>query len=93
MPEGAMNRPFRALSEDDMHHLRKEVRRLAAALRTRLALRLKRARTGQLDPKATLRANLKHDSVPIELQHRDHTMKPKLVVICDISTSMRYAPN
>jgi hypothetical protein len=29
-----MNRPFRALSEDDMHLLRKEVRRLAAALRT-----------------------------------------------------------
>ena len=38
--EGAMNRPFRSLSEEDMYHLRKEVRRLAAALRTRLALRL-----------------------------------------------------
>ena len=86
----AMHRPFRALSEDDMHVLRKEVRRLAAALRTRLALRLKRARTGQLDPKGTLRANMKHDSVPMELKHRDHTLKPKVVVICDISTSMRY---
>ena len=49
--EGAMNRPFRSLSEEDMHLLRKEVRRLAAALRTRLALRLKRAQTGQLDAK------------------------------------------
>ena len=88
--EGAMNRPFRALSEDDMQHLRKEVRRLAAALRTRLALRLKRARTGQLDSKATIRANLKHDAVPIDLKHRDRTLKPKIVVICDISTSMRY---
>ncbi len=88
--EGVMNRPFRSLSEEDMHALRKEVRRLAAALRTRLALRLKRARTGQLDPKGTLRANLKHDSVPIVLRHRDRKMKPKIVVICDISTSMRY---
>lgn len=88
--EGAMNRPFRSLSEEDMQVLRKEVRRLAAALRTRLALRLKRARTGQLDPKGTLRANLKHDSVPIVLRHRDRKMKPKIVVICDISTSMRY---
>jgi uncharacterized protein len=88
--DGAMNRPFRSLSEDDMHVLRKEVRRLAAALRTRLALRLKRARTGQLDSKATLRANLKNDSVPIELKHRDRKLKPKIVVICDISTSMRY---
>jgi uncharacterized protein len=87
---GAMNRPFRSLSEEDMHLLRKEVRRLAAALRTRLALRLKRARTGQLDSKATLRANLKNDSVPIELRHRDRKLKPKIVVICDISTSMRY---
>lgn len=37
-----------------------------------------------------LRANLKHDSVPIELRRRDHTLKPKLVVICAVSTSMRY---
>jgi uncharacterized protein with von Willebrand factor type A (vWA) domain len=85
-----MNRPFRSLSEEDMEVLRKEVRRLAAALRTRLALRLKRAKTGQLDPKGTLRANLKNDSVPIDLRHRDKKMKPKIVVICDISTSMRY---
>jgi uncharacterized protein with von Willebrand factor type A (vWA) domain len=88
--EGVMNRPFRALSEEDMYLLRKEVRRLAAALRTRLALRMKRAKTGQLDPKGTLRANLKHDNVPIDLRHRDRKMKPKIVVICDISTSMRY---
>ncbi len=88
--DGAMNRPFRALSEEDMHLLRKEVRRMAAALRTRMALRLKRARTGQLDPKKTLRSNLKHDSVPILLEHRDRKMKPKIVVICDVSTSMRY---
>lgn len=88
--QGAMNRPFRALSEEDMQYLRKEVRRLAAALRTRLALRLKRARTGQLDTKGTLRANLKHDSVPIDLKHHDNKMKPKIVVICDVSTSMRY---
>jgi uncharacterized protein len=88
--DGLLNRPFQSFSEDDMHHLRKEVRRLAAALRTRLALRLHRARDGQLDLKSTLRANLKHGSVPIELRRRDHTLKPKLVVICDISTSMRY---
>lgn len=88
--QGLLNRPFRSLSEEDMHLLRKEVRRLAAALKTRLALRLKRARTGQLDSKATLRANLKHDSVPIQLKHRDRKMKPKIVVVCDISTSMRY---
>ena len=88
--DGLLNRPFQSFSESEMQALRQEVRRLAAALRTRLALRLRRARNGSLDLKSTLRANLKHGAVPIELRHKDHTLKPKLVVICDISTSMRY---
>jgi uncharacterized protein with von Willebrand factor type A (vWA) domain len=88
--DGLMNRPFNALSDGDMDNLRKEVRRLAAALRTRVALRQKRAKSGQLDAKATIRANLKHGNVPIEIRHRDRKLKPKLVVICDISTSMRH---
>ena len=84
-----MDRPFSSLSDHDMERLRKEVQRLAAVLRTRVALRQKRAKTGQLDAKATIRANLKHGSVPILIKHRDRTLKPKLVVICDVSTSMR----
>lgn len=87
--DSLMNRPFSALSDSDMDQLRKEVQRLAAALRTRVALRQKRAKSGQLDAKATIRANLKHGSVPIELKHRERSLKPKLVVICDVSTSMR----
>jgi uncharacterized protein len=86
-----MNRPFNALSDRDLDILRREVRRLAALLRSRVALRQRRAKSGQLDAKATIRANLKHNSVPIELKHRNRTLKPKLVVICDISTSMRPA--
>ena len=85
-----MDRPFGRLSDRDMKVLRHEVRRLANRLRSRIALRQKRAKTGQLDAKATIRANLKHGGVPVEIKHRDHRVKPKLVVICDISTSMRY---
>lgn len=88
--DGLMDRPFNALSDDDMHKLRKEVRKLASLLRSRVALRQKRAKTGQLDAKATIRANLRHGSVPFDIRHRDRKLKPKLVVICDISTSMRY---
>lgn len=88
--DGLMNRPFSALSERDMEQLRKEVQRIAAALRTRIALRQKRSKNGQLDAKATIRANLKHGSVPIEIKHREHSLKPRLVVLCDISTSMRF---
>ena len=85
-----MNRPFNMLSDADKKLLQREVKRLAAALRTRIALRQKRAKSGQLDPKATIRANLKYHGVPMELRHRDRTRKPRIVVICDISTSMRF---
>jgi len=88
--DGLMNRPFEALSDADKKLLQREVKRLAAALRTRIALRQKRAKSGQLDPKATIRANLKYQGVPIELRHRNRIRKPKIVVICDISTSMRF---
>ena len=88
--DGLMDRPFQALSDGDMQKLRQEVRRLAALLRSRIALRQKRAKSGQLDAKATIRANLKHGGVPFQIKHRDRTVKPKLVVICDISTSMRH---
>ncbi len=88
--EGLLNRPFEALSEAEKKSLQREVRRLAAALRTRIALRQKRAKGGQPDPKATIRASLKYHGVPMELRYREHIRKPKLVVICDISTSMRY---
>jgi len=87
--DNLLNRPFNSLSDRDMDRLRKEVQRLANALKTRVALRQKRAKSGQLDAKATIRANLKHGSVPIEIKHREKSQKPKLVVICDISTSMR----
>jgi len=85
-----MNRPFQALSDADKKILQREVKRLAAALRTRIALRQKRMKSGQLDPKATIRANLKYHGVPMEIKHRNRVRKPKVVVICDISTSMRF---
>ena len=84
------NRPFGSLSDSEMMYLRKEVQRLAARLKTRVALRQKRARSGQLDAKATIRANLKHGNVPMVIKHRERTLKPRLVVICDVSTSMRF---
>jgi uncharacterized protein len=88
--DGLLNRPFEALSDSEKKALQHEVQRLAAALRTRIALRQKRAKTGQPDPKATIRANLKYQGVPMELRHRDRIRKPKIVIFCDISTSMRF---
>lgn len=88
--DGLMNRPFRSLSDEEKNLLMREVKRLAAVLRTRIALRQRHAKSGQLDAKATIRANLKHQGVPMEIRHRDHVRKPRIVVLCDISTSMRF---
>ena len=88
--DGLMDRPFHALSDSEKKLLQHEVKRLAAALKTRIALRQKHARTGQLDAKATIRANQKYQGVPMEIRHRDRVRKPRIVVICDISTSMRF---
>ncbi|MCE9646777.1 MAG: VWA domain-containing protein [Chloroflexi bacterium] len=88
--DNLMNRPFQALSDADKQTLQREVKKLAAALRTRIALRQKRAKSGQMDAKATIRASLKYNGVPMEIKHRDRIHKPKIVVICDVSTSMRF---
>jgi uncharacterized protein with von Willebrand factor type A (vWA) domain len=88
--DNLLNRPFELLSDADKKAIQREVQRLAAALRTRIALRQKHAKTGQLDAKATIRANLKHGGVPLEIRHRNRMRKPRIVVLCDISTSMRF---
>jgi uncharacterized protein with von Willebrand factor type A (vWA) domain len=84
-----MHRSFDELSPREADQLRREVTRLVARLRSRAALRQKRTRAGRLDPRRTIRANQRYGGVPIELKHRRRRLKPSLVLICDVSTSMR----
>jgi uncharacterized protein with von Willebrand factor type A (vWA) domain len=84
-----LHRPFADLTPQEAEALRKEVTRLVARLRSRAALRQKRARAGRLDPRRTIRANQRYGGVPLELKHRRRRLKPCLVLICDVSTSMR----
>lgn len=84
-----LQRPFQSLSEREAEELRKQVQRLAAQLRSRAALRQRRGKVGQLDVKRTLRTNLKYGGVPLELKYRQRQLKPKILLICDVSTSMR----
>ena len=86
-----MDRPFGSLSPAEMDLLREQVRRLAARLRSRAALRQKRGHHGKLDPKATIRANLRYSGVPFEIRYRQRRLKPKIVALLDVSTSMRPA--
>jgi uncharacterized protein with von Willebrand factor type A (vWA) domain len=88
-PEDLMHRPFDRLTEQEEALLRQEVRRLAAQLRSRVALRRKREKSGTLDTKRTIRANLRYGGVPLELKYKHRHLKPRLVLVCDLSTSMR----
>jgi hypothetical protein len=84
-----MQRPFQDLTESEARELRRLVTRLAAKLRSRAALRQKKGDGKTLDPKTTLRANLKTGGVPFDLHFKKRHLKPKFALICDISTSMR----
>jgi uncharacterized protein with von Willebrand factor type A (vWA) domain len=84
-----MDRPFDRLRQDEIDDLRGTINRLAALLRSRAALRQRRGNKGTLDAKSTIRANLRFGGVPIDVRHKRRHLKPKLSVLCDLSTSMR----
>ncbi|GAB4326376.1 MAG: VWA domain-containing protein [Phototrophicales bacterium] len=85
-----MDVPFNRLGQNEIDQIRDEIRRLAARLRSRASMRQRRAKNGNPDPRRTLRANMRYGGTPIEIKHRTRHKKPSLVVICDISTSVRY---
>jgi uncharacterized protein with von Willebrand factor type A (vWA) domain len=84
-----MHRPFERLTEQEAKQLRDELKRLVSQLRSRAALRRKRDKNGTLDTKRTLRSNLRYGGVPLELKYKSRHLKSKLVLVCDMSTSMR----
>ncbi|GAB4440127.1 MAG: VWA domain-containing protein [Chloroflexi bacterium OHK40] len=82
-----LDRPFEQLDERDTDDMRRLVSRLAARLRTRLALRQRRGKTGTLDAKSTIRTNQRFGGVPMIVRHRKRHLKPRLVIFCDRSVS------
>ncbi|MBZ0303047.1 MAG: VWA domain-containing protein, partial [Anaerolineae bacterium] len=82
--------PFEEMSYQEADAIREEIRRLAARLRSRASLRQKRAKLGDPDPRRTMRANMRYGGVPLEMRYKTRHKKPALLLICDISTSMRY---
>ncbi len=85
-----MDVPFEHMGYQEADALRDELRRLAARLRSRASLRQKRAKAGDPDPRKTMRANMRYGGVPLEIKHKTRHKKPALLLICDVSTSMRY---
>ncbi len=85
-----LDQPFWRLREEEEEHIRETMRLLVARIRTRASLRQKRARKGQPDPRKTLRVNLRYGGVPFQLVRRRRQLQPSLVLLCDVSTSVRH---
>ncbi len=85
------DKPFSAMTEAELRKLRHEVTRLAQKLRQMVSLRRKVRRRGRLDPRRTLRRALATGGVPFRLVlKRRRIERPRLVVLCDISDSVRH---
>jgi hypothetical protein len=83
-------KPLGQLSHDEVDKLREEVARLARVLRSRISLAPKAETRGRLDLQRTLRRSLATGGVPFEVvRKRRQRRKPRLVILCDISDSVR----
>jgi len=81
---------FYYLTEDEIRKMNEAVTRLAQRLKNVITVRRKRAKKGRFDIKKTLRSNLMYGGVPFKLRfERRKKEKPQVVVLCDVSDSVR----
>lgn len=77
-------------TESDLERLRTALQPLARKLTRQLAHKRRSSRQGRLDIRRTLRRSLSTGGIPVEPRFRRPVAgKPELVVVCDISGSMR----
>jgi uncharacterized protein len=83
---------FYYLSEEELKKMQEAVQRLAQRLKNVIAIRRKRAKKGRFDIKRTLRHNLEYGGVPFKLRfERRRKERPQVVILCDVSDSVRNA--
>jgi uncharacterized protein len=83
---------FYYLSEEELKKMNEAVVRLAQRLKNVITIRRKRAKKGRFDIKRTLRHNLENGGVPFKLRfERRKKEKPQVVILCDVSDSVRNA--
>jgi uncharacterized protein with von Willebrand factor type A (vWA) domain len=87
--ETLLEKSFYHLSEDEIRRMREVVERLAQRIKNILSIRRRRERRGKLDLHQTLRRNMSHGGIPFELIFKQRKKdRPKLVVLCDVSSSV-----
>lgn len=81
---------FSGLTADELGEVTRLAQRIARRLATRLSRRMRRAPRGHLvDARRTMRRSLRYGGTALELAYRQRRiLKPKLVLICDVSRSM-----
>jgi uncharacterized protein with von Willebrand factor type A (vWA) domain len=83
-------RSFYSLSADDIASMREVVRRLGRKLRGAVERRMRVRKRGRIDLRRTMRRALATGGVPVRLAHRlRRREKPEVVILCDISDSVR----
>lgn len=81
---------FYYLSEDELRRMREAVTKLAQRLKNVVSIRRKRGKRGKFDVSDTLRKNLQYGGVPFRIQFdRRIRDKPQVLVLCDVSDSVR----
>ena len=85
-----LHRSIASLTAEEVQRMRSIVRRLAERLKARLSRRRKVRRRGKLSVRRTLRKNLSTGGEPYKLVFRARRPeRPEIVVLCDVSDSVR----
>lgn len=88
--ESLADKSLSQLRATEIAAMRGEIRRLAHLLKARMAMRRRAKARGTLDFRKTTRASLATGGVPFVLRYRYRPRrKPRLVVLCDVSDSVR----
>jgi uncharacterized protein with von Willebrand factor type A (vWA) domain len=84
--------PFTSLTDGELIEVRRAVRTFAERMRGAERVRLRRARRGRIDVSRTLRTCTRTGGVPFKpVRRRRRRDKPQLLLLCDISDSVRTA--
>jgi uncharacterized protein with von Willebrand factor type A (vWA) domain len=85
-------KPFFALDPTEVDEVRRSVRQFVDRLRGGARVRRRRALRGRIDPHRTLRESMRTFGIPLRLHRRRKSReKPRLVILCDVSDSVRAA--
>ncbi len=81
---------FFYLTEEEIRRMEEAVNKLAQRLKNVVAVRRRRAKRGRFDSSETLRHNLQYGGVPFRIVFdRKRKDKPQVMVLCDVSDSVR----